>query len=53
VLALVTIMLIRSMSRRIRRLPTSFDASRDASEGKRRHEEKAGSDAADAGDARA
>ncbi len=52
-LALATIMLIRSMSKRIRRLPASFNAPGDASAGERRREEQAGGDAADAGDGRA
>jgi hypothetical protein len=56
-LGLVTVMLIRSMTKRIRRLPASFNASGepsgDAAEGKGQDEEKAGGDAADAGNGRA
>jgi hypothetical protein len=44
VLALVTIVLIRSMSKRIRRLPSSFDRS-----GEDTTEHPTGGDAADAG----
>ena len=48
-LALVTILLIRGMSKRIRRLPASFDTTPEKDGEQRGEKEKAGGEPADGG----